>query len=65
MSPLTEAKKRANEKYLAKLVQIVFRVRKEDKERILQHADTQGESLNAFITRAVNETIERDKEKTP
>lgn len=57
---LTEAKKRANNRYLAKLVQIVFRVRIEDKEKILQHAKAHGESINSFITRAVNETMERD-----
>lgn len=30
------------------------------KEQIKAHADTLGETLNAFINRAINETIERD-----
>lgn len=35
-------------------------VNKGQKERIKAHADTQGESLNAFINRAITETMERD-----
>ena len=60
MSPLTKAQKKANEKYLSKFVQIAFRVPKEDKKKIVKHAEKQGESLNTFITRAIYETIERD-----
>lgn len=39
-------------------------VNKGQKERIKAHADTQGESLNAFINRAITETMERDKPTT-
>lgn len=39
-------------------------VNKGQKERIKAHADTQGESLNAFINRAITETMERDKPAT-
>ncbi len=38
-------------------------VRKGKKETIKEHADTRGESTNAFINRAIDETIERDKTK--
>ena len=33
------------------------------KELIRMHAQSQGESLNAFIIRAADETRQRDKEK--
>ena len=31
--------------------------------QIKAHADTQGESVNGFINRAIDETLERDKKK--
>ena len=34
------------------------------KEAVKAHAETQGESLNAFINRAITETMERDKGST-
>ena len=34
------------------------------KETVKAHADTQGESLNAFINRAITETMERDTAAT-
>lgn len=33
---------------------------KGQKERIKNHAETKGESVNSFIVRAVNETLEHD-----
>ena len=36
------------------------RVAKGNKEQIQAHAEAQGESLNAFINRAILETMERD-----
>lgn len=35
-------------------------VNKGQKEAIKAHAEAQGESLNAFINRAITETMERD-----
>ena len=35
-------------------------VEKGDKPKIKVHAEAQGESLNAFINRAITETMERD-----
>jgi len=56
-----EATQKAKDKYLQEKVDsVIFRVPKGEKERIQAHAKTQGESTNAFIYRAVNETIERD-----
>ncbi len=59
-----EATQKAKDKYLnEKVDSIIFRVPKGNKERIQEHAKAQGESTNAFIYRAVNETIERDQAK--
>lgn len=57
----TEAMDRAIKKYESeKLDKILLRIPKGSKERIREHAKEQGESTNAFIYRAVNETMERD-----
>lgn len=37
---------------------------KGQKETIKAHAQAQGESLNAFINRAITETMERDRPAT-
>ena len=44
--------------------QIQFRVKKGRKEVIQAHAENQGESMAAFITRAIQETMERDTQKS-
>lgn len=60
----TESLDRAIKKYESeKIDKILLRIPKGNKERIQEHAKLQGESTNAFIYRAVNETIERDEEK--
>ena len=38
-----------------------IRMPKGKKDIIKQHAEQHGESLNGFINRAIDETIERDK----
>ena len=60
-----EQRKKANEKYLATLDTITIRMPKESglKEAIQAHAEAGGESVNAFILRAITETMERDKSK--
>lgn len=58
----TEAQKRASEKYLKESVEdIRIRVPKGQKEIIKTHAESLGESMNQFVIRAINETIERDR----
>jgi len=37
-------------------------VQKEHYETIKAHAENQGETVNGFIKRAINETMTRDKE---
>ena len=62
--PRTEAEDRAIKKYeREKVDRVVFRVNKGKKELIHRHAESQGESLSAFLNRAVDEAIERDKQK--
>jgi predicted HicB family RNase H-like nuclease len=62
-SRYTESQKRAAEKYLSEKVEdIKIRVPKGKKEVIRSHATGQGESMNQFIVRAIDETMERDAE---
>lgn len=60
----TEARKKANEKYLKESVEdIRIRVPKGDKAKVQAHAATMGESTNAFVVRAITETMNRDNQK--
>lgn len=59
----TEAQKKASKKYNEKLEMISIRVPKGEPELFKAHAETQGESLAAFLRRAAKETIERDNKK--
>ena len=62
MAKISEARRRANEKYNAKAYdEMKVRVPKGRKAELQAHAEEQGESLNGFIVRAVDETIERDE----
>lgn len=57
----TDARRRASAKYLKESVEdIRIRVPKGQKAVIKAHADQQGESMNQFVIRAINETMERD-----
>lgn len=59
-----KASTRAQNKYIQKTYDRVnLTVPKGEKETIQAHAATMGESVNAFIKRAIRETMERDKEK--
>lgn len=60
---LTEAKLKANQKYRKKFEYLQARVTTEYKEAVIHHTEKTGESLNAFIHRAISETIERDQQK--
>ena len=65
MAPVSKAQQKATAKYMkATLDDIKVRVPKGRREEIKAHAEQQGESLNSFIIRAIDETIERDKNKT-
>ena len=64
-SKYTEAQKKASQKYMANsLDEIKLRVPKGEKELIKAHAEKyDGGSVNAFIQRAIAETMERDTQK--
>ena len=57
----SEARLRASKKYHEKLDEVKFRVPAGERAVIKAHAQQTGESTNAFIYRAVRETIERDR----
>ena len=64
MKASSEDAKRAVKKYdQEKIDRIAMRVPKGKREVIQAHAQEQGESINAFLNRAVDETIERDQKK--
>jgi len=58
--PISEARKRANQKYIDKQGEIKIRMNKDNKVMIQAHAAAQGESVNGFINRAIQEAMERD-----
>ena len=59
--PATKAQQRAVNKYMKENYDRVnLTIPKGRKEQIKAHAEARGESVNGFITRAIDETIERD-----
>lgn len=62
-SRYTEAQARSAKKYLTETVEDVrIRVPKGQKSVIKSHAESQGESMNQFVTRAIKETMKRDNQ---
>lgn len=62
--PVSKAQQKAVAKYMAaNYDEVKIRVPKGDKERIKAHADANGESVNAFIARSIQEQIRRDNEE--
>ena len=58
-----KASTKAQNKYIEKKYdRINLVVEKGKKEKIKEHAESRGESVNGFINRAIDETINRDKE---
>ncbi len=63
--PASKAQQKAVSKYMKENYdEIKVRVDKGRKAEIKAHADIQGESVNAFISRAIVETMERDSTDT-
>lgn len=58
----TEAQKKAQQKYMDKFAVARVRMERDKYEQVQEHAERKGESVNSFINRAINETIEREKE---
>ena len=60
--PASKAQQRAVSKYMKENYdEIKVRVEKGQKDIIKAHAEARGESVNGFIGRAIDETMERDK----
>ena len=59
----TNAQQKANQKYREKFVYLQARTTAEYRNAIYEHIEKTGESLNAFILRALDETISRDNNK--
>lgn len=57
---VSEAQRKATNKYLEKFDEMRVRVPAGQKAVTKAHAESQGESLNAFINRAITETMDRD-----
>lgn len=63
--PVSKAQQKAVNKYMAaNYDRINLTVPKGEKETIKAHAEAQGESLNAFINRAIVYTMEQDNSDT-
>lgn len=60
--PVSKAQQRAVNKYMsANYDRINLTLDKGRKDIIKAHAESRGESVNGFINRAIDETMERDK----
>ena len=64
MSPKSQQQREAADKYLKEKVDtIAVRVPKGQKEEIKNHAKSRGESVNAFVLRAIDHTMEDDRKR--
>lgn len=65
MGEKTAAQKKAQQKYMEKFS--VARVRMDHKryERVQAHAEAQGESVSAFINRAIDQVMAQERGKGP
>ena len=62
---VSKAQQKAVNRYIQKNYDRIYVfLSKGRKNEIKAHAEAQGESLNAFIFRAINETMEREKQDT-
>lgn len=61
MPEKTQAQKKAQKKYMERFAIARVRLPIDKYGQIQSHAEAQGESVNGFITRAIDETIERDQ----
>jgi len=63
MAPVSKAQQKATAKYMkANYDEFKVRTPKGKKEQVQEHTTSTGESVNAFINRAIDETIQRDKD---
>ncbi|MDO4270408.1 MAG: hypothetical protein Q4C72_05710 [Eubacteriales bacterium] len=66
MSPISKAQQKATAKYVKENYdRIEIKVSKGKKALYRDHAAAQGESLSAFLSRAADEAMRRDREDKP
>lgn len=62
--PYTEARKNSNIKWDRENIdRLSIALPKGSREKIKAHAERQGESVNRFISRCIDETMQRDQER--
>ena len=62
VSPISKAQMKATAKYMKENYdEFKVRMPKGKKKQVQEYIMSTGESMNAFISRAVNEALERDK----
>ena len=62
---VSKAQQKAVSKYMKENYDVYqIRMPKGKKDTIKAHAEVQGESVNGFINRAIDETMRRDERKT-
>ena len=57
----TEARARANKKYMEKFCEVKVRMTPERRSMIQEYAKAQGESTTEFINRCIDEVMQRDQ----
>ena len=63
--PVSEAQKRATAKYEQQNYdKVLLRLEKGRRDIIKAHAEARGESINGFVSRAIDEAISRDVNDT-
>lgn len=61
--PYNEISKAATNKYRSNFALIQIRLDKSERDKIAAHAKSHGESMNAFVIRAINNTLKSDQEQ--
>lgn len=65
MAHKTDAQKRAQKNYMEKFRRLGIRMTLDKQALVQTHAELQGESVNGFINRAIDETMKRDNGESP
>lgn len=60
MAEKTEAQKKAQQKYMEKFAVARVRMDRAKYDAVQAHAEAQGESVNAYINKAIDQRMERD-----
>lgn len=61
--PVSDAQKRAHKKYMQQYVEVKVRMTPERRSMIQTRAAEAGESVTAFINKAIDEKLERTESK--